>query len=102
MSDQEQSAERLLGATLDLPPERRSAYLDQACRGAPELRRLVEELLLRNGFLDVPPSPADGGSSSTAKTSATNGDLAAGTARALLDYRASRRRGNGFRVSGAR
>ena len=69
MSDQEQSAERLLGATLDLPPERRSAYLDHACRGAPELRRLVEELLLRNGFLGGPPSPVDGGSSSTAKTS---------------------------------
>ncbi len=79
MSDQEQSAERLLGATLDLPPERRSAYLDQACRGAPELRRLVEGLLLRNGFLGGPPSPVDGGSSSTAKTSATNGDLPAGT-----------------------
>jgi serine/threonine protein kinase/dienelactone hydrolase len=79
MSNQEQSAERLLGATLDLPPERRSAYVDQACRGAPELRRMVEELLLRNGFPGGPPSPADGGSSSAAKTSPSSGDLAAGT-----------------------
>jgi serine/threonine protein kinase len=48
MAEREQSAEKLFGAALDLPPESRAAFLDQACRGAPELRRLVEELLLDN------------------------------------------------------
>ena len=61
MNNQEQSAERLLVATLDLPPERRSAFVDQACREAPELRRRVEELLFRNGVLPVsPPRPRRG------------------------------------------
>lgn len=48
MADLEQSAEQLFGEALDLQPERRGAFLDQACRGAPELRRLVEELLHQN------------------------------------------------------
>ena len=48
MADLEQSAEQLFGEALDLQPERRAAFLDQACRGAPELRRLVEELLHEN------------------------------------------------------
>ena len=48
MANQEQSAEELFGAALDLPPERRAAFLDQACHEAPELRRLVEELLIQN------------------------------------------------------
>src|SRR3984957_1971816 len=51
MAEREQSAEKLFGAALDLPPESRAAFLDQACRGAPELRRLVEELLLDNDRL---------------------------------------------------
>ena len=51
MAEQEQSAEKLFGAALDLPPESRSAFLDQACREAPELRRLVEGLLLDNDRL---------------------------------------------------
>jgi serine/threonine protein kinase len=51
MAEQGQSAEKLFGAALDLPPESRAAFLDQACRGAPELRRLVEELLLDNDRL---------------------------------------------------
>jgi eukaryotic-like serine/threonine-protein kinase len=48
MAEQEQSAEKLFGAALELPPESRAAFLDQACREAPKLRRLVEELLLDN------------------------------------------------------
>ena len=48
MADLEQSAEQLFGEALELQPERRAAFLDQACRGAPELRRLVEELLRDN------------------------------------------------------
>ena len=46
MTDPEQSAEELFGEALDLPPERRPAFLDRACRNAPELRRLVERLFL--------------------------------------------------------
>jgi eukaryotic-like serine/threonine-protein kinase len=51
MTEREQSAEKLFGAALDLPPESRAAFLDQACRDTPELRRLVEELLLDNDRL---------------------------------------------------
>ncbi len=48
MADLEQSAEQLFGEALDLPAEQRSAFLDQACCGAPELRRLVDGLLHEN------------------------------------------------------
>jgi hypothetical protein len=47
-TDPRQSAEELFGEALELPPERRSAFLDQACRDAPELRRRVEQLLERD------------------------------------------------------
>ena len=45
MADLEQSAELMFAEVLDLPPERRGAFLDRACHGAPELRGLVEKLL---------------------------------------------------------
>ena len=45
MPEQEQSAEQLFVAALELPRERRSAFLDDACRGATDLRRLVDALL---------------------------------------------------------
>jgi serine/threonine protein kinase len=45
MADQERFAEQLFGEALDLSPELRSAFLDQACRDEPELRQLVEKLL---------------------------------------------------------
>jgi eukaryotic-like serine/threonine-protein kinase len=45
MADREQAAEQLFGEALSLRPERRSEFLDQACREAPELRQRVEELL---------------------------------------------------------
>ena len=48
MTDPEQSAAELFGEALDLPPERRPAFLDQACRDAPELCRLVEQLFLED------------------------------------------------------
>ena len=58
MANQEQSAEEIFGAARDLPPEDRSAYLVRACRGSPELRNLVEELLYdyqrMGSFLDGP------------------------------------------------
>ena len=65
MANQEQSAEDIFGAALDLPPEQRSTYLVRACRGSPELRNLVEELLLdyqrMGSFLDDPLLPGNGG-----------------------------------------
>ena len=45
MAHDPQSVEQVFGDALDLPPEQRSAYLADACRDAPNLRRLVEELL---------------------------------------------------------
>jgi serine/threonine protein kinase/formylglycine-generating enzyme required for sulfatase activity/dienelactone hydrolase len=82
MNNQEQSAQRLFGAALDLPVEYRSAFLDQACRESPELRRLVDELLLQNQLLgnsSVEPLSSAGGEPSIAATSPVNGNLAAGT-----------------------
>ena len=48
MTEPRPSAETLFGEALELPPEHRTAFLDQACRGAPELRRLVEQLLAKH------------------------------------------------------
>jgi eukaryotic-like serine/threonine-protein kinase len=48
MDNREQFAEEMFGVALDLPPERRSAFLDQACHDAPELRQRVEGLLLEH------------------------------------------------------
>jgi eukaryotic-like serine/threonine-protein kinase len=83
MADLEQSAEQLFGEALELQPERRAAFLDQACRGAPELRRLVEELLrdnqLAGSFLAEPIITPGGVASLSATQSATSGHLSAGT-----------------------
>jgi serine/threonine protein kinase/formylglycine-generating enzyme required for sulfatase activity len=58
MDNREQSVEELFGAALDLPVERRAAFLDEACRELPEIRRRVEALLEENdrlgGFLNQP------------------------------------------------
>jgi len=52
-------AEHLFGEALDQPPELRSAFLDRVCRGQPDLRKKVEELLGENdrlqGFMSQPP-----------------------------------------------
>ncbi|MGC1965289.1 MAG: bifunctional serine/threonine-protein kinase/formylglycine-generating enzyme family protein, partial [Candidatus Acidiferrales bacterium] len=81
MANQEQFVEHVFGAALDLPPERRSAFLDQACREAPELRRFVEELLLENqragSFLAQPLLSPFGKSAATA--SSVCRELAIGT-----------------------
>src|SRR6202453_1165076 len=79
MADLEQSAEQVFGEALELQPERRAAFLDQACRGAPELRRLVEELLrdnqLAGSFLAEPILTPD----VSATQSAPSHHLSAGT-----------------------
>src|ERR1700733_9698944 len=83
MADLEQSAEQLFGEALELQPERRAAFLDQACRGAPELRCLVEELLHDNqlaaSFLAEPLLAPDGRASLSVTQSAVSRHLAAGT-----------------------
>ena len=64
MANQEQSAEDLFEAALELAPERRSAFLDAACSNTPELRRMVEDLLLdeqrMGSFLGKPLLQCDG------------------------------------------
>lgn len=58
MDNREQSVEELFGAALDLPVERRAAFLDDACRELPQIRRRVEALLEENdrvgSFLNQP------------------------------------------------
>ena len=59
MEKPEAVTEQLFGEALDLPREERAAFLDEACRGAPEIRRMVESLLSENdrlsGFLSESP-----------------------------------------------
>jgi Tol biopolymer transport system component len=83
MTDPGQSAEELFGEALELPPERRSAFLDQACREAPELRRRVEWLLEQDqqagSFLVKPAFTPDGNAALTAaNTAASLGRFQAG------------------------
>jgi eukaryotic-like serine/threonine-protein kinase len=58
MATQRQNAEQLFEAALELRPEDRSAFLDQACGEDTELRRMVNELLLDHeragSFLEKP------------------------------------------------
>lgn len=76
MAKQEQSAEQIFGAALDLPPEQRSAYLLRACHETPQLRTLIEQLIAdysrMGSFLDghTPEGAGSGaGSSTTASVS---------------------------------
>jgi serine/threonine protein kinase len=48
MGQQRQSVEKLFGDALDMAPEARRAFLDAACRDEPELKHLVEQLLIEN------------------------------------------------------
>ncbi|MFZ0691004.1 MAG: protein kinase [Acidobacteriaceae bacterium] len=82
-------AEQIFGEALDVPREERSAFLDEACRGAPEVRRAVEVLLTENdrlsGFLSDSPygkteeTTAAGTSAAGADGAVAAGTLAAGT-----------------------
>ncbi len=58
MASQQHIIEHVFGAALDQSPDQRAAFLDHACRDAPELRRCVEELLLADerlgSFLERP------------------------------------------------
>jgi serine/threonine protein kinase/Tol biopolymer transport system component len=70
MTEPRPSAETLFGEALELPPEHRTAFLDQACREAPELRRLVEELLAKHQ--QAGPSLASSPSDPTVTMAAAN------------------------------
>jgi eukaryotic-like serine/threonine-protein kinase len=58
MATPRQSAEQLFGAALELTPQERPTFLNEACRDNPQLRHLVEELLLEDeragSFLEKP------------------------------------------------
>ena len=74
--------EQIFGEALDVPRAERSAFLDEACRGAPEVRRAVEKLLAENdrlsGFLsDSPYGKTEGTTAADGAVAA--GSLAAGT-----------------------
>ncbi|HTW79599.1 MAG TPA: protein kinase [Terracidiphilus sp.] len=78
--------EQIFGEALEVPRAERSAFLDQACRGAPEVRRAVEDLLAENDRLSGFPSGSphakpDGTSTTEAGTRVEGGSapLAAGS-----------------------
>jgi hypothetical protein len=48
MGEQRQSVEKLFGDALFMEPEARGAFLDAACREEPELKHLVEQLLMED------------------------------------------------------
>jgi serine/threonine protein kinase/tetratricopeptide (TPR) repeat protein len=48
MADFQGDAEELFGVALSLAPDRRAAFLDEACKNAPDVRRQVEALLSDN------------------------------------------------------
>jgi serine/threonine protein kinase len=63
MADSVAELRDLFCEALDRPaPQERAAYVDRVCRGKPELRRQLEELLRANaessGFLQEPRAPA--------------------------------------------
>ena len=82
MTDPRQSAEELFGEALELPVERRSAFLDYACRDAPELRRRVEQLLEQDqqagSFLANPAFTPDGNTALTEANTVSPGRFQAG------------------------
>ena len=97
MHDSENQAESIFANAWSLDQKDRAAYLDEVCRGAPELRRQVEELLAEDeragNFLmkpllpawhgnaserigeGAPGSPADGGSGAPNAPQFQAGDL---------------------------
>ena len=60
--ERRREADRLIDAALDLPAERRDAFVAESCRGDAELERLVRRLLARIESLegDLGTAPIDG------------------------------------------
>ena len=83
MGDREDAAGELLLDALSLPPEQRIAFLEQACRDAPELHELVRKLLAENdraaGFLADPLLTPPNDEHTSAGTFQVKQRLAAGT-----------------------
>ena len=83
MDNRESLTEQLFGEALEVSREGRTAFLERACRGEPELRRAVEALLAENdrlsGFLSDSPhlhlqaDAWDEGQSSTAADAPAEG-----------------------------
>jgi hypothetical protein len=48
MGQQRQSVEKLFGDALEMEPEARRAFLDAACHDEPELKHLIEQLLMED------------------------------------------------------
>lgn len=99
MDNQEQSAEELFEVALDMPPEKRAAYLDQACHDAPELRQIVEALLLENdragSFMAEPLVAPQGSSKPSSGSTETSRQLPRDDGQSLLHHRPYRLGGNG-------
>jgi hypothetical protein len=105
MANQEQSADEVFEAALDLPPDQRSAYLVRVCRESPELRSLVEGLLFdyqRMGSFLGEPAVGVGSPSPITETSVGHILAAGHQAGALYRHRAPRLRWHGGRISRAR
>ncbi len=83
MGNPEDAAGELLVDALSLPPEQRIAFLEQACREAPELHELVRKLLAKNdraaGFLAGPLLTPPNDEHTSAGTFQVTERLAAGT-----------------------
>src|SRR6516164_7205986 len=54
MSDQGNREDTIVDAALELPPEERAAYLDQACGNDVGLRQMVEGMLRAYQRIDAP------------------------------------------------
>jgi serine/threonine protein kinase len=95
MEKRENIAEQLFGEALKLPREQRGAFLDAACRGTPEVRSAVENMLAENyrlsGFLSE--SPYKRVEETTVVGVTRFQELSAGTL--LGHYRVTRRLGRG-------
>jgi serine/threonine protein kinase len=76
MTEPGPTAEELFAEALELPPERRAAFLDQACRDTPDLRLVVERLLEKHQragrFLVDPAFSPDGNAAQTAASTAAS------------------------------
>jgi eukaryotic-like serine/threonine-protein kinase len=83
MGDREDAAEQMFLDALSLPPERRTAFLDKACRDTPGLQELVHELLAEHaratGFLSDPLLARLKDEHTSAGTSQVKQNLIAGT-----------------------
>jgi serine/threonine protein kinase/Tfp pilus assembly protein PilF len=83
MADFKSDAEELFGVALSLSPEERAAFLNDACKHAPELRQKVESLLVENEamghFMAAPLVSPDNPSHASSIAGAPTYHLNAGT-----------------------